>query len=68
MKRTALLWGLQPVFALVFSTGCFSTAPGSDEGAAGSKDVDAARCLTHEDASRLEDQVFQLYSSTVATH
>lgn len=60
VKRTALLWGLHPVIALVFSTGCFSAAPGSDEGVPGFRDASAARCLTPEDASRLEDQVFQL--------
>lgn len=60
VKRAVLLWGLHPVIALVFSTGCFSAAPGSDDGVPGSKEIGAARCLSPEDAIRLEDQAFQL--------
>lgn len=60
MTTKSIIFGVQAVCLLAFTTGCFWTdEPGSEAGP-GSKLATAARCITPEDAERMADQVVQL--------
>ncbi len=60
MTTKRLIFGVQAIWLLGFTTGCFWTDEPPDDAGAVSKPAAAAACITPEDAERMADQVVQL--------